>query len=85
MELLQRSARLDPELLNELAAPLAEGGQSLGLAARTVKGEHQLSAQAFVQPVCGHERLQLADEGCMPAQCQIGIDPVPERLQPLLL
>ena len=47
LEAAQLLARLQPELVDEQAAPLLVGGERVGLAARAVEGEHQLAAQAL--------------------------------------
>ena len=58
----QRLARLDPELVDEHAAPGGERVERLGLASRAVQGEHQLAAKTLTQGMLRDERLQLGDD-----------------------
>ena len=50
--------------------------QRLRLAAGAVEGEHQLPAQTLLQRVLGDERLELPDQVDVPAERQIGVDPL---------
>ena len=85
LELLQRRARLDPELVDEHASRGLVGGQRLGLAARPVEREHQLAAQALAQGMLGRERLELRDQRGVPAEGEVGVDPPLDREQVHLL
>ena len=85
LEPLELLARLQSQLLRELAAGLAVGVERLGLPAGAVEREHQLAAQALPQRMLGDERLELADQLGVAAAGQIGVDPLLERRQPQLL
>jgi hypothetical protein len=49
-------------LLDERAAGVAVDIEGLGLATGAVEREHELSAEAFPQRVCGDELLQFSDQ-----------------------
>ena len=85
LEPLQLLARLEPELVRQLAPGHPVASQRLGLAAGAVEREHQLAAQALPQRMLGDERLELADELGVTAERQVGVDPLLERRQPQLL
>ena len=59
--------RLEPELV-ERRARVAVGVERVCLAAGAVQGEDQLAAEPLTMRVCGDERLELADEGGVPAR-----------------
>ena len=84
LELPQLGARLDPELV-ERGPRVAVRLQRLRLPARAVQREHQLAAQPLAMRMLRDQRLQLADELGVPAQRQVGLDPLLERRQPQLL
>ena len=84
MQVAERAARLDAELVDERGPRRAEGLERLRLPAAAVQGEHQLAAQALSQRVLARQRLQLADELVVAADREIGVDPVLERGQPQL-
>jgi hypothetical protein len=81
LELLQRLARLEAQLGREQAAALAVDVERLGLATGSVEREHELAAEPLLKRVLADERAQLADELRVPAQCQVGVDPVGERTE----
>ena len=62
LQLPQRQAGLDPELLDEHASGLLVGLQRLGLTTRPVESAHQLAAQLLAKRVRGDEGLELSDE-----------------------
>ena len=85
LELLQRPARLQSELLVQQLPGLPVRLKRLRLPARAVEREHQLAAQPLLQRVRGHQRLQLADQlGALP-ESQVGFDAVREHRSPQLL
>ena len=77
--------RLEPELLVEQAAAGLVDGERLGLAAAAVEREHELAAQALAQRVLADEPLQLGHELRVAAELEVGVDPLLERGEPLLL
>src|SRR4029453_8649773 len=85
LEVLQLTARFEPEVVAESAARVLVGGERLGLPARAVEGEHQLSAKPFPKGVLADERLQLRDELVVAAERELEIDAVQEPPEPLLL
>ena len=84
LELPQRRARLEPELV-ERRPRVAVGLERLGLPARAVEREHQLPAQPLAVRMLGDQRLELADELGVAAEREVGLDPLLERRQPQLL
>ncbi len=85
LQLLQRRARLDPQLVDEHASGGLVGGQRLGLASRPVEREHQLAAQALAEGVLGRQRVELRDQRGVPAEREVGVDPHLDREQVHLL
>ena len=79
LELAQRLAGLDPQLLDQRAACALVHGERVGLAARAVEREHQLPAQPLAQRVLRDQPLELGDELRMTAEREVGVDPVFER------
>ena len=85
LERLERRGRVDAELLDQRAPRLLVGLERLGLSARPVQREHQLTAQPLAQRVLRDETLELADELRMAAEREIGLDPLLERREAKLL
>ena len=79
LELLQRRARLDPELLHEQPPPLAVGRERVRLAPGPVQRRHQLTARLLPQRLLLDELRQLADEALVLAELELGLDPLRER------
>jgi len=84
LEIAQRRAGLERQLVGEQSPPGAVDVQRLGLAARTVEGEHQLAAQMLAIGVHGHELAELAHQLVVPPQPKLCVDPPLERRQALL-
>ena len=84
LELPQRRARLDPELV-ERRSRVAVGLERLRLPARAVEREHQLPAQPLAVRVLRDQRLQLADQLRVAAEREVGLDPLLQRRQPQIL
>src|SRR6266545_2682971 len=76
LELLERLAGLDPELIDERAAGLPVRGKSFGLAPAAVQGKHQLRAKALAQRMSRGECLELADDLRVAAEDQVGLDAI---------
>ena len=90
VELLQRAARFDPELVDEHAPALVVGLERVGLPAGAVQREHQLAAEPLTQRVGTHERLDIADDLAVPFELELRLEPLlgrnePELLEPLRL
>src|SRR5207244_2582520 len=85
LERLERPPRLDAQLLDERAAGLLVGGERLGLTAGTVERDHQLGPQLFTERMIGNQRLELADQTGVPPKCDLGLDPLLERVEMELL
>jgi hypothetical protein len=78
VELTQRRARVDPDLLRERPPRVLVRLQRLGLPARSVERQHELPAQALPVRVLGDEPLELADEPRVTAEIELRVDPVLE-------
>ena len=85
LELLQRPARLQAQLLPQQLARLPVHRQRVSLPAGPIQREHQLPAQPLLQRVGGDQRLDLPDQLTVGSQRQIGLDPVLQRRQPRFL
>ncbi len=85
LELVQRRARLDPELADEQLSRRRVHGQCVGLATRTVEREHELGTKALAERMFPDERVDLGDELRVPSQREIGVDALLENDQAKLL
>ena len=85
LELAERLARLDPELVDERLARTLIDRERVGLPARAVERQHQLRARALPQRLLEHEALELGDELAVPREREVSVDPVLERGQAQLL
>ena len=85
LELPQLRARLEAELVGEQLPAAAVGVERVGLPSRPVEGEHQLRAPPLSERVFSDERLELGHELCVPAELELGVDPLLERRGTLLL
>ncbi len=85
LQLLERRARIDPELVDEGPARVLVGVQGLRLPARPVQRRHQIPPQPFAERVLGDQRLQLPDQLVMAPECEVGVDPELDCCQPDLL
>ena len=85
LELLQRLARLEAQLVGELAPGLAVRLERLGLALAAVEREHQLVPEPLPQRMRGHERLELRHQLGVAAEREVGLDTQLERAEPQLL
>ena len=84
VQLLERGARIDSELLRQSAARVLIRRERFGLPARAVEREHQLAARPLAQRLLLDQRLELADHLGVPAELEIGLDPIFERGKPQL-
>ena len=85
LELLERRAQVDPELVDEGPARVLVGLQGLRLPARPVQRRHQIPPQAFAERVLGDECLELADQLIVAPEREVGVDPKLDRCQPDLV
>ena len=84
LELLQRRAGLDAELLDEQRPAVAVTRERLGLAAAAVERDHELAARPLAQGLFLDERLELGDEPGVLSQLEVGVDPLLQRIEPQL-
>src|SRR5205823_14556530 len=82
LELLQRAARLDAELVDQHAAALAVDGQRVDLPAAAIEGEHQVAAQPLAQRLVAYECRQLTHQLLVAAELELGRDAPFERVEP---
>ena len=74
LQVLERSPRLDAQLVGEGPAAGGVALERLGLAAAAVQREHELAAEPLAQRMLVDERLELADElGALP-EPEVGLD-----------
>ena len=85
LQLLERRARVDPQLVDECPARILVGVQSLRLPTRPVQRRHQIPPQALAERMLGDECLELPDELVVAPEGEVGVDPELERRQPDLL
>ncbi len=76
LELLQLRRRVEPELVGEREPRRPVDLERLRLAAAAVEREHQLAAQPLAQGVRSDQLLQLPDERSVPAEPELGVDPL---------
>ena len=74
-EFTELAARIDAELFGEGLWDPPVDGQGLGLSTRTEQADHELSLQALVQRVTGHQDLEFGDQLGVPTQVQIRLHP----------
>ncbi len=84
LEGVQRGARLDPELIDEELARPPVHLEGVRLATRTVEGEHKLAGEPLMVRVRRGEGFELADDGVVPTELELRLDPVGQRREPLL-
>jgi hypothetical protein len=85
MQSAQRLARLDAELLDEVASPIRVDRKGLRVPTAAVEREHQLCSQPFSQRMFRDQRLELRHEAPTFAESQIRLDPLLERDEPQLV
>ena len=83
LEVAQRGAGLQPELLVEPPPPLGEDLERLRLPPAAIEGEHELAAQALAQRVLLHQRHQRRQVGA--TERELRVDVVLERGEARLL
>ena len=85
MQPLELGRGIGPELVGKHLARALERRQRLGLAARAIQREHQVGPHPFAERVPRRERLELGDDGGVPAHRDLGRDPMFGRRQAQLL
>ncbi len=85
MQLTQGAAWLDPELVHEGSSRLLVGVEGFALTPTAVQREHELTAQPLAQGLLRDQGLELTDEVGVPAEREVGLDPLFERNDPALL
>lgn len=76
LEVPQRRARVDAELIAEASPDRVAGPERLGLPATPVQGEDPLGPQPVSQRVLGDEPFQLERQGLVVAAGELGVDAV---------
>jgi hypothetical protein len=84
-ELLKIAGGLEPKLLDQPMSGVAVALERVGLAARPVEREHQLTDEALAQRMLADERLELRHRSCGFAERELRIDPLLESRQPRFL
>jgi hypothetical protein len=79
LESPQMRARLHPELVGEQPPASPIDLERLRLPVRTVERQHQLAAKTVAQRVLGDERIELGNQRLVPAEYEVGLDPLLER------
>jgi hypothetical protein len=74
VQVVQLSARLDPELLDEDLPRVTVRLQRVGLAAASIQREHPLRVQSLTPRALGGELLELADQFGVAPRSKVGID-----------
>ena len=85
LESLELGAGLDSELVDEAGARVLVHLQRFGLPARAIQREHQLPAERLAKRMLAYERLELTDDVAVPAELEVGVDPLLEGDEPQLL
>jgi hypothetical protein len=85
LEVSQRETGLEAKLVHERCAGLGVPPQRLGLATRSIEGEHVLGAEALAQRMLGGQHLELGNQRRVAPELEVGVDPQLERLETQLL
>jgi hypothetical protein len=85
LEVAQRTARLQAELVAQHPARVGEGAKRLGLPPSAIQGQREPGVQSFAQRMLGHQHLQLADHVGVTSEGEVGVDARLEHGQPLLI
>ena len=76
LEVDERAAGVDAELVAQRATGIVEDAQRLGLAARPVEGERHVVTERLAQRVGRHQLAELAHDRGVAAEAQVGVDAV---------
>ncbi len=74
LERLQRGRRVQAKLVRQYLPRVGVRRERVGLAAAAVERQHELRAQRLAQRMLGDERLELAHQVRVAAECEVGID-----------
>jgi len=85
LELPQTCGGIDPQLVGEHTPEGLVALERLRVAARSVQREHLLPAEALAMRLTADERLELADQLCVPSQLEVHLDPLLEAREMMLL
>jgi hypothetical protein len=85
LELLQRLARLEAELVGELLPGLAIRLERLRLTPAPVEGEHELEPEPLPHRMAGHECLELRHQLGVAPEREVGLDTKLDRAESHLL
>ena len=85
VQLLQRAARLDPQVVDEEPAPLVVGRERVGLPARAVEREHELRPQPLAEWIRAQERFELRQDLAVAFQLELRVEQLLGRCEPQLL
>ena len=85
LQVAQRRAGLQPELLREPSTHRPISGERVSLAFRPVQSQHQLALQALAQRIRPGQLLELGHQRVVPASGEIRVEPGLQRVQALLL
>src|SRR6266511_1099771 len=85
LELPQLGSRLETQLVEEDFPRLAIGLERLGLATGSVEREHEEAAESLARRMLRDQGLELADRLFVPADPDLGLDPILGRSEPQLL
>ena len=76
LELLQRRAWIDAELVEKSPSTVPIDLECLSLTTRSVEREHELAAETLSKRVLLYQRLQLARQLVVAVECEVGVDAV---------
>ncbi len=76
LHLPKRRRRLQAELFVEGSSRRLERCERIRLASAAVERQHELSSQALSERVSNDQRLELSDDGGMPSEREVGVDPL---------
>ena len=79
LQLLERRARIDPQLVAEHPASVLIRAERICLATRAVQRDHELAAESLAKRMVDDERAEFADENVLASQSEIGLDPILDR------
>jgi hypothetical protein len=85
LEVAQATAGLDAELVDERAAGVGDGPQGVGLLAGAVAGGGEQRPEPLAQRVLGDQLGELAHDGGVAAELEVGGEPVLQGGQPALV
>ena len=81
LEILQHPGRLEPELVDERAPRVLVDRQRLGLPAGAIEREHERPARPLAEWMLANERLEFPDQTSVPAERELGLDPLLEGFE----